>query len=321
MAAHEAWSLVCRLFSGGGPVLRAALSPAEVRASALLGPAIKPTVVNRSFALCPYCQLRNGQIFADDKGGQFCLCSDCGRIALAPDDRAAVTLDENWLRSRLRMAMDIESRDEVTDLVDGVWRLGDARREPVLLSRSLARLWAEPAIFERVRVSGAGIRVIAPQSPQTRGVPFPLGIEWLPLEERFTFYGGRISYISGANALNAEEPAAADPSGPVNGPFSADFGWVTLPGWSHGLIRCTDGQAAVFRSLWSFKAVEVDGERVMKRAGLSSGKPNDLFKVKQRYKGDPDYEGPLFAYRALVKSNRREGTYWMPCAGGASGSA
>ena len=26
-------------------------------------------------------------------------------------------------------------------------------------------------------------------------------------------------------------------------------------------------------------------------------------------------------YRALVKSNRREGTYWMPCAGGASGSA
>ena len=90
---------------------------------------------------------------------------------------------------------------------------------------------------------------------------------------------------------------------------------------SSDLIRCTDGQAAVFRSLWSFKAVEVDGGRVMKRAGLSSGKPNDLFKVKQRYKGDPDYEGPLFAYRALVKSNRREGTYWMPCAGGASGSA
>lgn len=234
MAAHEAWSLVCRLFSGGGPVLRAALSPTEVRASALLGAAIKPTVVNRSFALCPYCQLRNGQIFADDTGGQFCLCSDCGRIALAPDDGAAVTLDENWLRSRLRMAMDIESRDGVTDLVDGVWRLGDARREPVLLSRSLARLWAEPAIFERVRASGAGIRVIAPQSPQTRGAPFPPGIAWLP---------------------------------------------------------------------------------------LSSGKPNDLFKVKQRYKGDPDYEGPLYAYRALVKANRREGTYWTPCAGGASGSA
>lgn len=103
----------------------------------------------------------------------------------------------------------------------------------MLLSRSLARLWAEPAIFERVGASGAGIRVIALQSPQTRGAPFPPGIEWLPLEERFTFYGGRISYISGANALNAEEPAAADPSTPVNGPFSADFGWVTFPGGGH----------------------------------------------------------------------------------------
>ena len=46
----------------------------------------------------------------------------------------------------------------------------------------------------------------------------------------------------------------------------------------------------------------------------------DLFKVKAKYKGKPEYEGPLFAYSALVKSNRREGLYAMPCAG-ASGSA
>ena len=169
MAVHEAWSLVCRLFAGGGPVLRGALSPAEVRAGELLGAALKPTVTNRTFALCPYCQLRNGQIFTDDQGGLLCHCPGCGRIALTPDDRAAVVLDENWLRSRLRMALGIDSRDGVTDLADGVWRLGDARREPVLLSRSLARLWAEPAIFDRVRVPGASIRVIAPQSPDTPG--------------------------------------------------------------------------------------------------------------------------------------------------------
>jgi hypothetical protein len=72
--------------------------------------------------------------------------------------------------------------------------------------------------------------------------------------------------------------------------------------------------------LWSFKGVEVDGERVMKRAGLGSGKPNDLFKVKAQYKGKPEHEGPLFAYRALVKGRRREGLYAMPRAG-ASGSA
>jgi hypothetical protein len=73
----------------------------------------------------------------------------------------------------------------------------------------------------------------------------------------------------------------------------------------------------VFQALWFFKGVEVDGERVMQRAGLGSGKPNDLFKVKQRYKGNPDYEGPLFAYRALVRLRRREGLYAMSCAGAA----
>ena len=93
MSVHEAWSLVCRLFAGGSPVLRAALSQSEVRACALLGPAVKPTIVSRAFALCPYCQLRNGQIFGDGQGGQFCQCPDCGPIALTADDRAAVMLD------------------------------------------------------------------------------------------------------------------------------------------------------------------------------------------------------------------------------------
>lgn len=68
MSVHEAWSLVCRLFSAGTPVLQAARSVAELRACETLGAAIKPTVVNRRFALCPYCQLRNGQIFSADEG-------------------------------------------------------------------------------------------------------------------------------------------------------------------------------------------------------------------------------------------------------------
>jgi hypothetical protein len=96
---------------------------------------------------------------------------------------------------------------------------------------------------------------------------------------------------------------------------------VTLPDWPHGPIRCTEGQAAVFEALWFYKGVEVHGERVMQRAGLGSGKPNDLFKVKAQYKGKPEYEGPLFAYRALVQSRRREGLYAMPSAAAASGSA
>ena len=71
----------------------------------------------------------------------------------------------------------------------------------------------------------------------------------------------------------------------------------------------------MFEALRSFKGTEVDGERVMQRAGLGSGKPNDLFKVKAQYRGRREHEGPLFAYRALVRTRRREGLYSMPCAG------
>lgn len=209
MSTQQAWSLVCRLFAGGTPMFRGALSPSEIRACATLGPAIKPTVINRTFTLCPYCQLHSGQIFGDGNGGQVCQCPDCGTITLTPDDRAAVRLDEVWFMRKMRLALGIESRDGVTDLADGVWRLGDARREPVLLARNLNRLWSEPSIFDRVRVAGAGIRVIAPKTREVRGNPFAAGVEWLPLEERFTLYGGGIAFIgsdTGQAPLIVAEP-------------------------------------------------------------------------------------------------------------------
>jgi len=74
---------------------------------------------------------------------------------------------------------------------------------------------------------------------------------------------------------------------PVHGPFSADFKFVTLPDWPGGRIRCSDGQAAVFKSLWSFKGEPVTVERLMQRADLDSDKPIDVFKVKARDKGKP----------------------------------
>lgn len=313
MSTHVGWSLICRLFRGGTPIFRGALSPAETKASASLGAAIKPTVISRAFVLCPYCQLQSGQLVGDGKGGQVCQCPGCGPIALVPDDRAAVMLDEGWLRSKLRIAMEIESRDGINDIADGVWRLGDARRSPVLLARSLYRLWSDPSIFERVRIAGVDIRVIAPKAPEVRGNPFALGIEWLPLEERFTLYGGGIALI-GSDTGQAPM-MVAEPWATYLGPFSADFRWVSLDDWPHGPIRCTDGQAAVFKALWSFKGVKVDAERVMLKAGQDSEKPIDLFKVKKENKGKPEYEGPLHAYRMLVKSTQRPGEYWMPCAG------
>ena len=212
----------------------------------------------------------------------------------------------------MRLALDIESRDGIDDLGDGVWRLGDARRSPVLLARDLTRVWQEPALLDRVRVPSGDIRVISPRPHTTRGSPFGIGVEWLALEERFTFYGSGIVLL-GTPSPSAM-PAVADPATPVNGPFSADFKWATLPDVQATPIRFTDGQAKVFESLWSFKGVEVDGERIMQRAGQKSDKPIDLFKIKSKDKGKPEHEARLAAYGALVVTQQRAGLYSMPCA-------
>lgn len=316
MATHDAWALVCRLFAGGTPVLRAALSPREVAALPALGQAVKPTALDQRFVLCPYCHQHRAQVWGDGQRGRTCLCPECGPVAVAADDAVALRLDEDWLRRKLRLALSIESRDGIDALGDGVWRLGDSRCSPVLLARDLIRLWREPALLERVRVAGGAIRVITPKPRETRGAPFGPAVEWLALEDRFAFYGGGISFI----APTGEPPAAqaSDPRTPVKGPFSADFRWVTLPEGPHGPIRLTEAQAAVFDALWSFKGEPRTAEQVMRRAGLDSAKPIDVFKVKTRDKGKPEAEGPLFAYRALVVVQGRQGLYSMPCAAAAT---
>jgi hypothetical protein len=312
VAAHDAWALVCRLFAGGTPVLRASLSPIEIGALPALGRAVRPAALDQRFVLCPYCQQHRAQVWADGRGGRTCHCPDCGSVSVAADDVAALVLDEDWLCQKLRLAVEIESRDGVDDLGGGVWRLGDSRRSPVVLARDIVRLWREPALLDRVRVAGGAVRVVTPKTRETRSAPFGPGVEWLALEDRFAFYGGGISFIG---APGEQSPVqAVDPTIPVHGPFSADFKFVTLPDWPGGPVRCRDGQAAVFKSLWSFKGEPMKAERIMDRAGLTSDKPIDLFKIKTPDKGNPEHEGPLFVYRALVKSRRREGLYWMPCA-------
>lgn len=313
MATHDAWALACRLFAGGTPILRAALSPREIAALPALGQAVKPTALDQRFVLCPYCHQHRAQVWGGGRRGCSCQCPECGPVAVEADDMAALALDEDWLRRKLRLALSIESRDGIDALGDGVWRLGDSRCSPVLLARDLIRLWREPALLDRVRVAGGPIRVITPKPRETRGAPFGPGVEWLALEDRFAFYGGGISFI----APTGEPPAAqaSDPRTPVKGPFSADFRWVTLPEGPHGPIRLTEAQAAVFDALWSFKGEPRTAEQVMRRAGLDSAKPIDVFKVKTRDKGKPEAEGPLVAYRALVQVVQgRPGLYSMPCA-------
>ena len=314
MAAHDAWALVCRLFAGGTPVLRATLSLHEAAALTLLGKAVKPTVVDQSFVLCPHCQQHRAQVWGDGCGGRMCRCPDCGPVSVDSADGAAVALDEDWLRQKLRLALGIESRDCIDDLGGGVWRLGDARRSPVLLARDPTRVLHEPTLLNRVRVAGGDIRVITPRPSTTRGSPFGAGVEWLVLEERFTFYGGGITFIASPSSAT---PVVVDLATPVNGPFSADFKWATLPDISSVPIQFTDGQAKVFESLWSFKGEATTAERIMQRAGLDSAKPSDLFKIKTKDKGKPEPAAQHAAYGALVVTQQRAGLYAMPCAAGA----
>ena len=311
MTTHGAWALVCHLFAGGTPVLRATLSPRETSVLSALGKAVRPTVVDQSFVLCPHCQQHRAQVWGDGRGGRMCRCPDCGPVAVEANDGTALALDEAWLRTKMRLALGIESRDGIDDLGGGAWRLGDARRSPVVLARNLARVLHEPALLERVRVPGGDIRVITPRPRIWLGSPFGAGVEWLALEERFTFYGGGIAFISSGSFA---APAAADPTTPVNGPFSADFKWATVPSVQPSPIQFTPGQAKVFEALWSFQGVEVDGQRVMQRAGQKSDKPIDLFKIKLQDKSKPSHKARLAAYRALVLSRQREGLYAMPCA-------
>lgn len=318
MPAHEGWRFLCRLFAVGTPVLRATLSPREVALLPHLGRAVQVAVTDQSCVLCPHCALHRAPVFGDGRGGRLCRCPDCGPLPVSPQDGEALRLNEDWLRQKLRLALSIESRDGIDDLGDGVWRLGDSRRSPVLLARDIVRLWREPALLERVRVAGGDVRVITPKPRETRGAPFGPDVQWWALEERFTLYGGGIAFIGLPGKPPAPQPL--DPAAPVHGPFSADFRWVTLTDWPHGPIRLTDAQAAVFKALWSFKGEPRTAEQVMRRAGLDSAKPIDVFKVKARDKGKAEAEGALFAYRALVVTQPRLGLYAMPCAA-ASGPA
>lgn len=146
-----------------------------------------------------------------------------GRCRSRRKDGAALRLNEDWLRQKLRLALAIDSRDGIDDLGDGVWRLGESRRAPVLLARDIVRLWQEPALLDRARVTGGDVRVITPKPRETRGAPFGPGVQWWALEDRFTLYGGGIALIG----LPGEppDPQASDPTTPVKGPFSADFRW------------------------------------------------------------------------------------------------
>ncbi len=305
----SAWVLACSLFERSGPIILSALSDFERNALALLiqFKAVKPLALDMRYLLCPYCQLHRGLVVQGHAGLE-CQCPDCGPVEVETQDKKAWMIDVDWLIRKLRGALDIPAQQATVSITSDIWRIGTHRRHPVIIGRHLDRILLHPGLQFRSSARSTNPTWLITPKPPSDIHDAPGGAVWLPLEERFSLYGGNLTFLE-----PGEMAEPADSNQPVHGPFSKDFRWVHLPNWSHGAIFLSEAQSAVFKALWHFNATPQTAERIMGKAGLESSKPIDIFKVKKQNKGDPRYEGPYHAYQTLVKTDRRAGTYAMPC--------
>ena len=306
----SAWALACRLFAHDGPTIEAALSDAERDALALLSEikAVKPAKLDARFVLCPYCQLHRGSV-VQGSAGLLCNCPDCGPVAIDKPDTRAWLLDTDWLVRKLRGALDIPAQQATVPITSDIWRIGSYQRHPVIVGRHLNGILLHPGLQSRASARSTNPTWLITPKPLNDIHDDPGGAVWLPLEERFNLHGGNLQFIEpGKSFLSNDDGQSA-----VNGPFSADFRTVHVEGWASP-ISLSEAQAAVFKALWHFKGIPQPAEPIMNKAGLESAKPIDVFKVKSQNKGDPKYEGPLHAYKTLVETDRRSGTYAMHCA-------
>jgi hypothetical protein len=314
-APVTAWSMICRRFASGAPRQRSLMKRQEVALLPELARALKPTRIDGSYIACPDCRQYPQVLRKDAHGGFLCDCPECGPVAVLDDDLEAVALDEDWFRRQLRTALGIKGGGPIRDLGNNVWMLGYSHGLPVLLARSTGAIWRDTALLDQVREPGRDVRIVAPWPRLAWAALIGPGMEWLPLEDRFAWNGSAVTFVGSAPAPSAtpeqDRPAwharpAANEVTFVNGPFSADFKWISLPGEKRP-IACTQGQAAVFQVLWEMKGNPCSAEQVMRRAGFESPKPLDLFKARQ-------YADARRAYRKLVKTQRRPGLYSMPAA-------
>ena len=306
-----AWRIVCQRWQSAHHWFDDATAPGERSAHEHLVDlkAIKPAAVNQQFVLCGHCGLHTAHVYRDG-GGLGLHCPECGPVSVASRDTKAWLLDEGWLIRKLRAALNIPVQQEAVPITSGVWRIGIHQRRSVVLARRLDLVLQQPSVLARTR--GAVTPWLISPKPLRNLDHDPLAgaASWLPMEERFTLYGGNVSFIEPGASVGDALDEVMDP---VHGPFSEDFRWVLLQGEGHS-IELSPAQAAVFKVLWDFRGQPQEAHVVMSRAGFNSDKPIDVFKVKTQNKGDARYEGAHRAYKALVKTNQRAGTYAMPCA-------
>lgn len=310
----QAWAYASRLFTQAGTFLESTLSDAERQHLSALGKlkAVTQVAADSSYALCPYCQLQRGQV-SRGEDGLLCNCIDCGSMRLADSDLRTWSFNADWLTKQIRLAVDIPAQQTTTPIAKDIWRLGFRDHHAVILARNIDVVWRHQKDWGRACAGGRDTPWLITPKPQREIDLSDFGhkIDWLPMEERFTIFGGALRFIQQGQFIAQGE----NDMSPVNGPFSKDFSWVHLDDWPHGPIALSDAQAAVFSVLWQLKAVPQSAERIMSKTGFTSDKLNDVFKVKPKNKGDLKYEGPHFAYKKLVTVIRTDGgTYAMRCA-------
>ncbi len=312
----QLWAFICYLFKNTRPVLLQALGSAERQFVEALARAraVRLQVGVNTHTMCPYCRERSARLVRRERDApqRFAAQCRCGVHDVDPQSLMRVALDPQWLAPQLARALDLPAEAQVLqELLPDVWQLG-AAVYGIVIARSPDWLWRRPELLSSLRERTARVlRLIVPR-PHWMPVMPPLpGAQWLPLQESFTFSDGRVRLIGAGGGARAVE---ADDGSPYHGPFSRDFRRVHLPEWLCGAISLSDGQGRIFRVLWECRGRPISGEELMRRAGLDSHKPGDLFKLKAHQRGRPEYEGALHAYRTLIQTHRREGTYWMPCA-------
>lgn len=308
-ANASAWALACKLFGQPAPTLMVALSGQEQAALTVLSESglVKKGQANSQYVLCPYCQQLRGQVFRRHDGSWYCHCQDCGEVPLDPATLVTWQIDTDKLIRQFRLALEIPAQQPQSHIADGIWSIGKHNKIPIILATSLETVLRHQAAIKR-HVPQATIITPKPLRPQDGELDGKLA--WLPMNDRFHFYGGQIRLTDTGAASPSETD---DPIRPVYGPLSEDFRWVHLDSWPHGPIALSNAQASVFKALWHFKGVPQQSEQIMNKAGRGSTKPIDVFKVKSANKGDPKYEGPLHAYKELVAVESKAGTYAMSC--------
>lgn len=309
---QQAINLAALLFVRGGFSMESGLHEGEVSALHVLKQ-VKAVVaghINTSDALCAFCGLYRGPIFRNDDG-LMVQCPDCGPFRLDPASQRSWQLDDEWLIRKLRGALDIAAHSTVSPIAEGVWDIGRYKKRSVVLARRID-------LVER-----HGLRIFHGPEPRNQSwviTPRPLGrlthdplqgiATWWHLEAKFALHGMALRLLGDDPDVLLDSSEKLIPVA-VHGPFSQDFSWVHLDGWSHGPIRLTEAQAMLFAVFWEHRHQPQSAEFLMMRAGLASEKPMDVFKVKAINRGDPQYEGPLHAYRQLVSRQRRQGQYQM----------